>query len=303
MSKLYAGIAHSQFMPDLKKEVGPFFLEHERLLVSKTIPEKIPLFAQVQSFECEILHVASISQAAKALRERGKFWAGYSPQLYRRTQLISEQLPQKKVPLIKFAQIYEGPEFGFFSLLNANEILIAPHTKNPFPLGEVLFEEDKVNPPSRAYLKLWELISLHGITPQKNQTVLDFGSCPGGWTWVLQSLGCKVVSVDKAPLAPQVASLPNVTFRKQDAFKLKPNDIGPLDWFFSDIICYPKDLIELIEMWTQSGLCKNFVCTVKFQGETDFASLDILRSRFGAKIVHLYYNKHEVTAIITPTNN
>jgi integrase len=47
--------------------------------------------------------------------------------------------------------------------------------------------------PSRAYLKLWELFTLIGEHPRPGELCLDLGSSPGGWTWVLQRLGARVV--------------------------------------------------------------------------------------------------------------
>ncbi|HWU42920.1 MAG TPA: hypothetical protein VN132_05760, partial [Bdellovibrio sp.] len=68
-----------------------------------------------------------------------------------------------------------------------------------------------------------------------------------------------------------------------------------IDWFFSDIICYPEKLLELVKNWQSSGLCSNFVCTIKFQGKTDFETLEAFQSLENAHVQHLYHNKHEVT--------
>ena len=62
-------------------------------------------------------------------------------------------------------------------------------------------------PPNRAYLKLWEALTLaanmpDGRMPRPGELCLDLGSSPGGWSWVLQKLGARVISVDKAPLDP-----------------------------------------------------------------------------------------------------
>jgi 23S rRNA (cytidine2498-2'-O)-methyltransferase len=112
---------------------------------------------------------------------------------------------------------------------------------------------------------------------------------------VLSNLGCDVISVDKAPLDASLSSRKNIRYLKKDAFTLKPEDIGPIDWLFSDIICYPAKLLELVQTWRQSGLVKNFVCTIKFQGETDFESLKAFQSIAGSHTQHLFVNKHEVT--------
>lgn len=295
--KVYAALAHSKFVQELQSELLNHFMVLENLVITSEAPLGSPLFAQACGAG-EIHDYTSVSQAVKLLKASGKLWAAYSPGQHRRSQLILESLPKVKNEPLEFLQLPRERDIGFFSLLADQKILIVPSTQSPFPLGEVPFLEDKENPPSRAYLKLWELFTLHMPPPQRGQRVLDFGSCPGGWTWVLQSLGCQVVSVDKAPLEERVRVLPGVEFLKTDAFKLDPLKIGPLDYFFSDIICYPPDLFELIQSWKKSGVCSKFVCTIKFQGETDFKTVKRFQEELGAQIIHLFHNKHEVTAII-----
>jgi 23S rRNA (cytidine2498-2'-O)-methyltransferase len=98
---------------------------------------------------------------------------------------------------------------------------------------------------------------------------------------------------------------PLVDFIKHDAFTLKPEDLGPMDWVFCDVICYPSRLYEWIEKWLASGLCKNFVCTIKMQAAdnssaVDYEGIDAARKFAaipGASVVHLWHNKHELTWI------
>ena len=75
---------------------------------------------------------------------------------------------------------------------------------------------------------------------------------PGGWTWVLAELGARVLSVDRAPLASALADRPEVEERRESAFGLAPATVGPVDWLFSDIVCYPARLLSLIERWLAS---------------------------------------------------
>jgi 23S rRNA (cytidine2498-2'-O)-methyltransferase len=113
----------------------------------------------------------------------------------------------------------------------------------------------------------------------------------------LQGLGAQVIAVDKAPLAPHIASLPNVRYVQQSAFALKPSEIGRVDWLFSDIICYPERLLRLVREWRESGLVRNMICTLKFQGETDFKTTESFLEIAGSTAIHLYNNKHEITWI------
>ena len=58
--------------------------------------------------------------------------------------------------------------------------------------------------PSRAYLKLWEAFTVLGIRPAPGDFCIDLGASPGGWTWVLQSLGARVLSIDKGSVEQDV---------------------------------------------------------------------------------------------------
>ncbi len=159
--------------------------------------------------------------------------------------------------------------------------------------------EDRTGPPSRAYLKLQEAFTVLGRYPDPEDVCLDAGASPGGWTWVLASLGARVLAVDRAPLDPSVAALPNVTFEAGSAFGVQPRDVGPFDWICSDVICYPDRLLEWGRRWIESGRCGNLIATIKFQGR-EAGTYDVL-DRFvevpGSRILHLVNNKHELTWI------
>jgi 23S rRNA (cytidine2498-2'-O)-methyltransferase len=178
-------------------------------------------------------------------------------------------------------------------------MIASPRCTSPFPNGAVRFEEDAEGPPSRAYLKLWEALVRCRKLPGPGERCLDAGASPGGWTWALAGLGARVVAVDRAPLEDRIAALPLVDYIRHDAFTLKPEDIGPLDWLFCDVICYPPRLYEWIERWLQSGLCQNFVCTIKMQGAPDFETTRRFAAIPGGTVTHLYHNKHELTWIKT----
>src|SRR6516165_6647926 len=112
---------------------------------------------------------------------------------------------------------------GSWTLLDAETMLAAPRCTSAFPNGEIHFVEDHSGPPSRAYLKLWEALTVIGCRPGPGERCLDLGSSPGGWSWALQRLGAHVVSVDKAPLAPDIARLSEIEHRLESAFALDPH--------------------------------------------------------------------------------
>ena len=54
-----------------------------------------------------------------------------------------------------------------------------------------------------------------------------------------------------------------------------------------------------VERWRASGLVRNFVCTLKFQGETDHELAEAFAALPGAQVLHLHHNKHEPTFMLT----
>ncbi len=243
----------------------------------------------------QTIAIASIAAGATKLRALQRNWALYACRLHRRAHLIEEQLPHVSAKPLVFPKPAPTAPLGSWTLLDENTMLAAPRCSSPFPNGEVQFVEDRMAPPNRAYLKLWEALTLLGRQPGPGERCLDLGSSPGGWTWVLQSLGARVISVDKAPLAPAIAKLPGVEFRRTSAFALAPAEIGPVDWLFSDVVCYPARLFALVERWLESGLARNLVCTLKFQGATDHATIRHFAAIPGSRLMHLHHNKHELT--------
>ncbi|MDR2194930.1 MAG: hypothetical protein LBP19_10815 [Treponema sp.] len=245
---------------------------------------------------------ASVSEAASILRDIQRNWASALSAHYRRGALITEKLPPVSTKRRPFP--WRAPEspMGAWTLLDTHTLLASPRCTSPFPNGTIEFEEDKIHPPSRAYLKLWEAFALIGSMPRKNERCLDAGASPGGWTWALATLGAAVTAVDRAPLDGTLLALPTVTFLKHDVFTVKPEDIGRIDWLCCDVICYPPRLYEWIEKWLASGLCANFVCTIKMQGAPDFETTRRFAALPESRVLHLYHNKHELTWLYTSSN-
>jgi 23S rRNA (cytidine2498-2'-O)-methyltransferase len=291
-----AYLAAEGFEDELAHELGAAELPHGRLRIAPGPPRPAAWAANVWLDPQEIA-IGSISDGAAKLRAMQRNWALYAPHLHRRATLIQEQLPKVSAKPLVFGMPPPAAPLGSWTLLDPETIIAAPHCTSPFPNGEIRFVEDHTGPPSRAYLKLWEALTLIGERPVPGETCLDLGSSPGGWSWALQQMGVQVISVDKAPLAPDIAQLTGIQHRQESAFALDAHSIGPVDWLFSDVVCYPARLLALVERWLAAGTCRNFVCTIKFQGRTDH---DIAR-RFaaipGSELRHLFHNKHELTWI------
>ncbi len=268
------------------------FEKHDRLYFLDT--DYRPLFAQATWIACQKISITSIGDGIKKLKALGKNWALFSIGNRRRAQLIQEGLPTIKTDPIPF--LAQAPKYtmGGWTLLDATTIICSPQTTSRYPLGKTEFIENKTVPPSRAYLKLWEFFTIHCPPPAPKTKVIDMGACPGGWSWVLSQLNLEVISIDKAPLDPTIAKSHNITFLQESAFGLDPKKISGVEWLFSDIICYPERLLALVKKWITESSVQHFVCTIKFQGEADFAVIDEFLKIPNSKMVHLYHNKHEV---------
>jgi 23S rRNA (cytidine2498-2'-O)-methyltransferase len=293
---LTAYLAAEGYTEELARELGAVERRHGRLLIAADPPRPATWAANVWLEPVE-MPVASISDAAAKLRAIQRNWALYSAKLHRRAALIQERLPKVSAKPVVFGTSPPSAPLGSWTLLDATTMLVAPRCTSPFPNGEIAFVEDRSGPPSRAYLKLWEALTVIGRQPEPNEICVDLGASPGGWSWALSKMGAHVISVDKAALAPEVARLPGIEYRRESAFALDPRTIGPIDWLFSDVVCYPPRLLALVERWLAIGTCRNFVCTIKFQGETDHDAVRRFAAIPGSQLRHLFHNKHELTWI------
>jgi 23S rRNA (cytidine2498-2'-O)-methyltransferase len=296
VSTCTAYLAAKGYVDELAEELGAVDRSHGRLLIAPGPPRSAAWAANVW-LDPQKIPVASISDAAAKLRAIQRNWAVYAPRLYRRASLIQEQLPKVSAKPLLFGAPTPTAPLGSWTLLDAGTLLAAARCTSPFPNGEAHFVENRSGPPSRAYLKLWEALTWIGCRPQPGEKCLDLGSSPGGWSWALQQMGANVVSVDKAGLAPEIARLPGIEHRFESAFALDPRAVGPLDWLFSDVVCYPTRLLALVERWLAAGTCRRFVCTIKFQGGTDHETARRFAAIPESQLRHLFHNKHELTWI------
>lgn len=265
-------------------------------------PQELPYWARTTFLKPFILHFDSIGEAASGLKEIQRNWAPYQYQNFRRAALIQDKLPYINLKVRKFPVEIPKSPIGVYTLIDDKTILASALTSSYIPAGRIEFVEDHENPPSRAYLKIQESLTMARLLfdaelPGPESRCFEAGACPGGWTWVLVNLGSQVYAVDRAELAPSLMGNPLVTFQAHDAFTLKPEDIGKCDWVFSDVICYPERLLEWVKVWLDSGLTKNMICTIKMQGEIDYEIVSKFAAIPDSRVVHLNYNKHELTWI------
>ncbi|MGY4802462.1 SAM-dependent methyltransferase [Teichococcus aerofrigidensis] len=292
-----AYLAAEGFEPELEEELRRADVAiaawHGRLALTAAAPVASAWALDVWTDPREI-PAPSIKAAAGALRAIQRNWSLEPVLHHRRATLIQQALPPVKARPLRFPEPAPAGHLGAWTLLAPDRLLASPTKTSPFVNGAVRFEEDREGPPSRAYLKLWEALTRIGRWPGPGETSLDLGAAPGGWSWALAQLGGAVTAVDKAAMDPAVAALPNVTIRTESAFGLEPEKHPPVDWLFSDIICYPARLLALVRRWMEAGRARNFVCTLKFQGETDHDTAAEFAAIPGAQLFHGAHNKHEL---------
>jgi 23S rRNA (cytidine2498-2'-O)-methyltransferase len=294
VTELTGYLAPDGFLAELQAELGETTCEtYGRLVLASGPPRPIAWVANIWRDPVRV-PMSSIADAAKKLRAMQRNWALYSHAHHRRAALIAETLPKVSAKPVVFGAPAPTAPLGSWTLIAPDTLLAARACSSPFPNGEAHFVEDRTAP-SRAYLKLWELFTLIGERPRPGELCVDLGASPGGWTWVLQKLGARVVSVDKAPLDARLAGLPAIGHRRESAFALDPRALGPVDWLFCDVVCYPRRLLGLVQKWLAAGSARRLVCTVKFQGRTDFAAIQDFAAIAGSRLVHLHHNKHELT--------
>jgi hypothetical protein len=171
----------------------------------------------------------------------------------------------------------------------------------PWPAGAPPVADDRA-PPSRAYRKLEEAFQWMGAAPRAGQTCVDLGAAPGSWTVMAARRGARVVAVDRAPLAPDVARLPGVTTFAGNAFTYQPP--RPVDWLLSDVVCEPARALALVDDWLGNHRCRHLVVTLKFKGRDQYGALAALGPVFAraspafARVKHLAHNKNEVTVMV-----
>jgi 23S rRNA (cytidine2498-2'-O)-methyltransferase len=290
-------LAPEGFLDELREELGDSATDVRGRLVLTSGPAKRVAWASNVWYDPLPIPISSIGDAVKKLRSVQRCWTLYSHALHRRATLISEKLPKVAVRPIAFGTPTPRQPLGSWTLIDEHTVVASPHCSSPFPNGTVRFVEDRTAPPSRAYLKLWELFTILGQQPKPGEFCLDLGASPGGWTWVLQQLGARVLSVDRSALDDRIAALSGIEYRRGDAFTFDPHTLGPIDWLFSDVICYPERLFLLVQKWLAAGNVRRFVCTIKFQGRIDFATMRRFEAIPQSRLVHLHHNKRELTWI------
>jgi 23S rRNA (cytidine2498-2'-O)-methyltransferase len=159
--------------------------------------------------------------------------------------------------------------------LGESEIWIGLHkvvqNTTRFPNAKIDIQLPKETP-SKAYLKLAQVIELYAIKIDTKDLWLDFGSAPGGSSAYLLEKGCKVYGVDTAQMSDKILANQFYTHIKspvQDLSQEKlPEDIK---WIHVDLNLNPnqaiKEVLRLAKKYNHS--LKGIIFTIQLV-KTDY---------------------------------
>jgi 23S rRNA (cytidine2498-2'-O)-methyltransferase len=160
--------------------------------------------------------------------------------------------------------------------------------------------------PSRSYLKVEEAYIVLGREPQPDETVVDLGAAPGGWSYSAAKRGARVIAVDNGPLKGGALNHPLIEHRLEDAFKFVPAEGTAFDWLFCDLVEEPHHVMQnIIAPWLERRWCRRFVINLKFGHVDSLALLREIRAtgspfaRHAARVSirHLYHDREEFTIV------
>lgn len=160
---------------------------------------------------------------------------------------------------------------------------------------------------SRAKKKLMEALDVFGLELPESGVAVDLGAAPGGWTQLLLERGWWVIAVDPAALDERLESERLTQVRATAERYLAGAAAGrdKVDLLVSDMRMDARDAARLMlafERVLKPGA--KVVTTLKLP-ERGFvpvldAALGILSERYAVRARHLFHNRSEVTAVLTP---
>lgn len=155
--------------------------------------------------------------------------------------------------------------------------------------------------PSRAWLKLEEMLMWSRWSPGVDTVALELGSAPGGASWALLNRGATVVGVDVAPMAEVCLQNPRYIHRALSVRDLRKKDLPErIDVLFCDLGLKPVEAIAQIRHLCQIiPSISRLYYTLKMGEGLETAELDRWRDAlrnlgFTVRSTHLPSNRMEI---------
>jgi hypothetical protein len=139
------------------------------------------------------------------------------------------------------------------------------HTPHPYWDEEHKIAKPKAEKaPSRAWLKIEEVIDLFNMTFDANEKVIELGAAPGGAVLNLLERGLTVVGVDPAQMDQAVVGHPRFTHLRKPFQMLLPSDFAGVSWWLSDLNLAPGTVLShLGRLLREAPTTKGLVLTMK----------------------------------------
>jgi 23S rRNA (cytidine2498-2'-O)-methyltransferase len=153
--------------------------------------------------------------------------------------------------------------------------------------------------PSRAAAKLLEAFDWLGRAPDPGDLCIDLGAAPGGWSHVLLQRRARVLAIDPARLAPQVARHKNLRHLQRSAFEFLPDE--PADWLLCDMAWRPLEVAALLAKWGRRGAARFLIANIKLPMKKKVEMLGRVREILATggwknvRVRQLYHDRDEVT--------
>lgn len=154
--------------------------------------------------------------------------------------------------------------------------------------------------PSRSYLKIEEAFARLGKEPSENETVIDLGAAPGGWSFAFAKRGCQVTAIDNGPLKIKDACIRRIEHLHRDGLsyqlgKLQP----PVDWLVGDMLIPPGKALGLLRYWVDGKHCRHLVMNIKLPQTNPLPALEPIlewmKKHSNLRVRQFYHDRREVT--------
>lgn len=215
---------------------------------------------------------------------------GYS--IFRGTKIEAihhYELLRSKYPLIdcekKMGEKY--PEYPCFELVpvKENEYILGFLEKsfgNDWVLGDPYLTLPE-HAPSRAYLKILEVEKILNLNINKGNTVIEFGSAPGGATLALLEKGVTVFGVDTGVMHELCVDHSLFSWVKKSIQETLDSDFeGQIDWILSDMNLSPFAVLGELKKFLERTKCKpvkGIVLTLKMTKKEMLKDLDQIEKK------------------------
>ncbi len=160
--------------------------------------------------------------------------------------------------------------------------------------------------PSRAWLKLEEMLLWSRWAPPPGTGALELGSAPGGASWALLNRGLRVIGVDVAPMAAVCLDHPAYSHLGLSVRDVRKKDLPhPVEVLFCDLGLKPVEAVPQIRHFCHIlPSLKRVYYTLKMGEGLDTRNLDgwkdaFVKMGFSVQTTHLPSNRLEIFLLAT----